>query len=63
MRLTFQQLKMCNSKNYKIFLKWIKVVRALLFPLKLASGANQKKKGKDVGKGNIFKKNRTRVLP
>ena len=26
-------------------------------------GANQKKKEKNVGAGNIFKKNRTRILP
>ena len=37
--------------------------RVLLFCLKLLSGANQKKKEKDVGAGNILKKNRTRSLP
>ena len=37
--------------------------RVLLFSLKLSSGANQKKKEKDVG-GEIFKKNnRTSSLP
>ena len=58
MRLTFQQLKKCNSRNYEIG-----AVRVLLVSLKLSSGANQKKKKKFVSAGIILKKNRTRSLP
>ena len=56
--INIQQLKKCNSRNYEI-----DTVIVLLFILKLSSGANQKKKEKVVGAGNIFKKNRTRSLP
>ena len=58
MRLTFQQIKKCNSTNYEIG-----AVRVLLFSLKLSSGANEKKKEKVVGAVNILKKNKTRSLP
>ena len=58
MRLTFQQLKKCNSRNYEIG-----TVRVLLVSLKLSSGVNKNKKEKVVGAGNILKNNRTRSLP
>ena len=49
-RLTFQQLKKCNSRDYKIFLKWVhqmrRCFRVLFFSPKLSPGANQKKKEK-----------------
>ena len=51
MRLTFQQLKKCNSRNYEIG-----AVRVWLFSLKLSSGANQKKKEKVVGLEILKKK-------
>ena len=51
MRLTFQQLKKCNSRNYERG-----AVRVLLFSLKVSSGANQKKKEKVLGEENILKK-------
>ena len=59
MRLTFQHLKKCNSRNYKNILKMdssdekVLIERVLLFSLRLSSGTNQKKKEKDVGARNI----------
>ena len=49
-RLTFWQLEKCSSRNYKIG-----AIRVLFFSLKLLSGANQKKKEKFLGAGNILK--------
>ena len=40
-----------------------KVLLESLFSFRQSSGANQKKKEKDMGAGNIFKKNRARILP
>ena len=38
-------------------------VSVLFFPIKLSSGANQKKKEKDVRAWNILEKNSTKSLP
>ena len=47
-RLTFEQLKKYNSRNYKIFFRWKDAVSILLFSLKPSSRANQARREKDV---------------
>ena len=63
-RLTFQQLKKCNPRNHKTFLEWTHQMTRCCYSLVvllLSPGANQKKREKDVGVGNIWKRRESGV--
>ena len=59
-QLIFQQLKKCNSRNYKIFLKWIHLMKrccqSLVVFSQIISRSKSKEKGKVRGCGKYLNK-------